>query len=117
MIAHRICKWDSVTDKFATQIFRDPGSFALVHCVHNRASVRLSRPVIQSKSKTAQMNLDGILLLAGGQGLEPRYSGPKPDVLPLDDPPIHGIATVCVPIKYAKKSVFTSLYASIYLYL
>ncbi len=24
---------------------------------------------------------------AGGQGLEPRFSGPKPDVLPLDDPP------------------------------
>src|SRR5258707_10772221 len=23
----------------------------------------------------------------GGQGLEPRFSGPKPDVLPLDDPP------------------------------
>ncbi len=23
---------------------------------------------------------------AAGQGLEPRYSGPKPDVLPLDDP-------------------------------
>jgi hypothetical protein len=25
---------------------------------------------------------------AGVQGLEPRYSGPKPDVLPLDDTPI-----------------------------
>ncbi len=25
-------------------------------------------------------------MLAAGQGLEPRYSGPKPDVLPLDDP-------------------------------
>ena len=24
---------------------------------------------------------------AGGQGFEPRFSGPKPDVLPLDDPP------------------------------
>ena len=24
---------------------------------------------------------------AGVQGLEPRYSGPKPDVLPLDDTP------------------------------
>src|ERR1700680_4182496 len=23
----------------------------------------------------------------GGQGFEPRFSGPKPDVLPLDDPP------------------------------
>lgn len=28
-----------------------------------------------------------LMLTAGGQGLEPRYSGPKPDVLPLDDPP------------------------------
>src|SRR3989344_357411 len=26
-------------------------------------------------------------LFTGGLGLEPRYSGPKPDVLPLDDPP------------------------------
>jgi uncharacterized protein YkwD len=26
-------------------------------------------------------------LEVGGQGLEPRFSGPKPDVLPLDDPP------------------------------
>ena len=26
----------------------------------------------------------------GGQGLEPRFSGPKPDVLPLDDPPGDG---------------------------
>ena len=25
--------------------------------------------------------------VTGGQGLEPRFSGPKPDVLPLDDPP------------------------------
>ena len=28
------------------------------------------------------------LNLAAGLGLEPRYSGPKPDVLPLDDPAI-----------------------------
>ena len=27
-------------------------------------------------------------LKAGEQGLEPRYSGPKPDVLPLDDSPM-----------------------------
>ena len=27
-------------------------------------------------------------ILAGGQGFEPQYSGPKPDVLPLDDPPM-----------------------------
>ncbi|KKR07425.1 MAG: hypothetical protein UT43_C0027G0004 [Parcubacteria group bacterium GW2011_GWC1_39_29] len=27
-----------------------------------------------------------IKLLAAGQGLEPRYHGPKPRVLPLDDP-------------------------------
>ena len=27
-------------------------------------------------------------MTAGGLGLEPRYSGPKPDVLPLDDPPM-----------------------------
>lgn len=28
-----------------------------------------------------------LLLTAGGQGLEPRFLGPKPSVLPLDDPP------------------------------
>jgi len=28
-----------------------------------------------------------LVSIAGGLGLEPRYSGPKPDVLPLDDPP------------------------------
>ncbi len=27
-----------------------------------------------------------MLKVAAGLGLEPRYSGPKPDVLPLDDP-------------------------------
>lgn len=29
-----------------------------------------------------------LFLFAGVHGLEPRYSGPKPDVLPLDDTPI-----------------------------
>src|SRR3990167_667058 len=28
-----------------------------------------------------------MFIFTGEQGLEPRYSGPKPDVLPLDDPP------------------------------
>lgn len=28
------------------------------------------------------------IILAAGLGFEPRYSGPKPDVLPLDDPAI-----------------------------
>lgn len=32
--------------------------------------------------------------LAGGQGLEPRYSAPKTEVLPLDDPPIRIIYTI-----------------------
>ena len=27
---------------------------------------------------------------AGGQGLEPRFNGPEPFVLPLDDPPAVG---------------------------
>lgn len=27
-------------------------------------------------------------MAAGVQGLEPQYSGPKPDVLPLDDTPM-----------------------------
>src|SRR6478752_9870502 len=31
--------------------------------------------------------------VTGGQGFEPRFSGPKPDVLPLDDPP-RGRATL-----------------------
>lgn len=29
-----------------------------------------------------------IATIAGGQGLEPRLTGPKPVVLPLDDPPM-----------------------------
>ena len=28
------------------------------------------------------------MFLARGQGLEPQFSGPEPDVLPLDDPRI-----------------------------
>ena len=32
-------------------------------------------------------NKISLLYKAGVQGLEPRYSGPKPDVLPLDDTP------------------------------
>ena len=32
-------------------------------------------------------HLAQIRMAAGGQGFEPRFSGPKPDVLPLDDPP------------------------------
>ena len=31
------------------------------------------------------------MLRAGGQGLEPRSLGPKPSVLPLDDPPNYSI--------------------------
>ena len=27
-------------------------------------------------------------MLAGGQGIEPRFAVPKTDVLPLDDPPV-----------------------------
>ena len=30
-------------------------------------------------------------ILAGEQGLEPRFSGPEPDVLPLDDSPLKSI--------------------------
>ncbi len=32
------------------------------------------------------LRIGGEAALTAGQGLEPRYSGPKPDVLPLDDP-------------------------------
>jgi hypothetical protein len=35
-------------------------------------------------------------MFAGVQGLEPRYSGPKPDVLPLDDTPITTIDVECL---------------------
>ena len=33
-----------------------------------------------------------IFIIAGGQGVEPRFYGPKPYVLPLDDPPINLIS-------------------------
>ena len=32
------------------------------------------------------------LFLAGGQGFEPQYPGPKPGVLPLDDPPLLSVS-------------------------
>jgi len=44
---------------------------------------RLYLPQLYVKS-TARV----LFTRAGVQGLEPRYSGPKPDVLPLDDTPM-----------------------------
>ena len=34
------------------------------------------------------IRIEAQLLYAGGQGIEPRFFGPKPNVLPLDDPPL-----------------------------
>jgi hypothetical protein len=55
----------------------------------------VSRPRIRVLTKDKQLSfctpakyIRGAHYFAGVQGLEPRYSGPKPDVLPLDDTPI-----------------------------
>ena len=40
---------------------------------------------------------------AGGQGLEPRFSGPKPDVLPLDDPPRGHARIIVAPSAGARR--------------
>lgn len=45
---------------------------------------------------------------AGVQGLEPRYSGPKPDVLPLDDTPIF-YAFSYAAIAYHTYNIFSAL--------
>lgn len=36
---------------------------------------------------TENILIKSFLVSAGGQGIEPRFLGPKPSVLPLDDPP------------------------------
>ena len=43
--------------------------------------------------------------MAGGLGLEPKSAGPKPAVLPLDDPPAVGTSTL-----YANSFFFLSEY-------
>ena len=50
---------------------------------------RLRRLVLLSAERNQQKDHNTnavVFLLVPGQGFEPRYSGPKPDVLPLDDP-------------------------------
>ncbi len=51
--------------------------------------LRLSNPCIPSNGKGRKCLHTCGLPIAGIQGFEPRYSGPKPDVLPLDDIPIY----------------------------
>ena len=46
-----------------------------------------------------------MLFLAAGLGLEPRYSAPKADVLPLDDPAIIQVGFL---LFYYRASLFTS---------
>jgi hypothetical protein len=60
-------------------------------------SPRLSLPQIYEKHSSYELCFSR----AGVQGLEPRYSGPKPDVLPLDDTPIFS----CLQLPY-RLSVF-----------
>lgn len=45
-------------------------------------------PVRTSNGKARKFFRTCGLPIAGGQGIEPRFFGPKPNVLPLDDPPI-----------------------------
>ncbi len=62
--------------------------------------LRLSNPCIPSNGKGRKCLHTCGLPIAGIQGFEPRYSGPKPDVLPLDDIPIFTRQFVTWPIDY-----------------
>jgi hypothetical protein len=48
---------DSITHKFASQISRDPASFATIRFAHIVASVRLSNLVSSSENKKSTENL------------------------------------------------------------
>ena len=59
--------------------------------------------------------------MAGGQGFEPRYYGPEPHVLPLDDPPVRLTAAcqrlragklnpAAAPVNTARRSLSASTY-------
>ena len=56
-----------------------------------RASPRLGSIPRRSGNvvKPQRIHVGVKLHYAGGQGIEPRFFGPKPNVLPLDDPPIY----------------------------
>lgn len=47
--------------------------------------------------------------LAAGAGLEPEFSGPEPDVLPLDDPAICGTNPAITLLLYNKNAAFSTL--------
>ncbi len=53
---------------------------------------KASNPLHKANAGIAGNDLDSFL--AGGQGFEPWLPGPEPGVLPLDDPPAHGIKVV-----------------------
>jgi hypothetical protein len=48
----------------------------------------VAKPDRSSEPFTAERIRIGFLSLAGRQGFEPRYRGPEPRVLPLDDLPV-----------------------------
>ncbi len=43
--------------------------------------------------------------ITGGQGFEPRFCGPEPHVLPLDDPPVKELSVSADTI-YSYKELF-----------
>ena len=61
--------------------------------------LRLSRPCPERVPMHPMLRIGSLRTLVPGQGLEPRFLGPKPSVLPLDDPGICGI----VPFLYHLK--------------
>jgi hypothetical protein len=50
----------------------------------------ISQPFKASRAQKIAL----LMAAAARQGLEPRYSGPKPDVLPLDDRAIIAVVTI-----------------------
>ncbi len=51
--------------------------------------------IIRKQNHPSRSSSD--FVLAGGQGIEPRFLGPKPSVLPLDDPPIYKFSCSNLP--------------------
>ena len=65
-------------------------------CIHTRATARQTSPAYDSLAlicdeglpRRSSLAMTGERSLAGRQGFEPRYRGPEPRVLPLDDLPV-----------------------------
>ena len=86
--SYRTCSGSMIF--FVPQNIENPFE-SLTHSVPHCAYLQLVTEKTTFKSKVVFSEQAGV------QGFEPRYSGPKPDVLPLDDTPIYFALSGCVP--------------------